>query len=213
MWGQVVHYRCRKQSITATSTFDSELRALFECIERANQLRASLVQMGIISESEPIIVRCDNASTVKTLKNPLGTDKVGHIEFEDTSNIDTSELEFDLQKYLADEPYQTHKLQEKLILSRVMEMVEKEQIIVSHVPGAENIADLETKCLPLEKFYYCVTRCMCLNIQGKGRHVGGICDCVELPDLKKLREDRDVIISDEEVVEVFNCNYCAPNVE
>jgi len=184
MWGQVVHFSSRKHAITSTSTFDAELRTIMEVLEKATVMKANLVELGLMKEEDPILVRSDSETAVKTLNNPLGTQKAGHLEFEDVR-------EFDLQEYLVRYPGQTIKLQEKLILSRVVELVEQKRIKVVHVAGVSNIADYLTKCLGPEKFYWCIIRSMCLDVTKAGPHKGGVCDCVTLPKFKNLRNCSD----------------------
>ena len=193
MWGQVVHYRSRKHGITSTSTFDSEIRTIMEVLEKALVMKANLVQLGLMKESEAILVHSDSETAVKTLNNPLGTEKTGHLEFDDFRKCDEN-YEFDLQYYLLNNPEQTEKLQEKLLISRVAELIDQKKVRLVHVPGVDNISDFLTKCLGAEKLYWCLIRCMCLDTNGKGKHANGICDCISLPNFKSLRK-KEVAIS------------------
>ena len=192
MWGQVVHYRSRRHTITSTSTFDSEIRAIMEALEKAIVMKQNLVELGLMGEKDPILVRSDSETAVKTLNNPLGSEKMGHLEFEDPRRYVGDEWEFDLQKYLVQYPEQTKKLQEKLLLSRVAELVGQKKIRLVHVPGVENISDFLTKCLGPEKFYWCTIRSMCLDVSQRVQHEKGLCDCVALPDFKNLRQKKQV---------------------
>lgn len=198
MWGQLVHWRCRKHAITSTSTFDSEIRTLHECIQKAEQMKQNLVQIGIVDQGEPIRVYCDNEGTVTSLNNPLGTEKTGHLEFDNSRFYDDPIEEFDLMSYLEWNPEQSHKKQEQLNLCRIMEMVEKKSLIVIHVAGDENLADMLTKCLPAAKFYYCLLRCMCLDVTKPVDHYDGICRCVDVPwnqagkEVVEILEDIDL---------------------
>ena len=196
LWGMLVHWGSGKHKITSTSTFDSEIRTLYEAVLRAIVMRKHLIQMGAMTEEERVVVQCDNEGTVKTMNNPHGTSKIGYIEF-------------DIVEFLKEHPDITEKMQEQLILSRVMEMVEGGIFKIVHIEGDKNESDLMTKCLPAAKFYYCTTRTMCLDVTRTPNHKGGICKCLELPSWalgkgnrpklmrkgdNKRREDNEVVL-------------------
>ncbi|KAL6311476.1 hypothetical protein AAG906_012064 [Vitis piasezkii] len=81
VWGNLVTWRSKKQSVVARSSAEAEFRAMAHGICEGMWLQRILKELGIISNST-MIVLCDNKATISIAKNPVQHDKTKHVEID-----------------------------------------------------------------------------------------------------------------------------------
>merc|ERR1712076_341206 len=73
MSGGCVSYRCKTQSLTATSSTESEFYAAVSAGKQAKYLRSILTELGFPPEA-PTKLYCDNQSAIKMINAKVPTE-------------------------------------------------------------------------------------------------------------------------------------------
>ncbi|RVW93973.1 Retrovirus-related Pol polyprotein from transposon TNT 1-94 [Vitis vinifera] len=81
VWGNLVTWRSKKQSVVARSSAKAEFRAMAHGICEGMWLQRILKELGIISNST-MTVLCDNKATISIAKNPIQHDRTKHVEID-----------------------------------------------------------------------------------------------------------------------------------
>lgn len=81
VWGNLVTWRSKKQSVVSRSTTESELRALALGICEGIWLKRLLVELGLFTGGS-IKMFCDNQAAINIAKNPVHHDKTKHVEID-----------------------------------------------------------------------------------------------------------------------------------
>jgi hypothetical protein len=85
--GMLIAWHSGKHSITSTSSFDTEIRALYSSLEKGLVINKTLKELGLMRRTDPLIVYCDNLATVKVLKNNMDSKKVSRLDFHNMKNL------------------------------------------------------------------------------------------------------------------------------
>ncbi|RVW95281.1 Retrovirus-related Pol polyprotein from transposon RE1 [Vitis vinifera] len=81
VWGNLVTWRSKKQSVVARSSAEAEFSAMAHGICEGMWLQRILKELGIISNST-MTVLCDNKATISIAKNPVQHDRTKHVEID-----------------------------------------------------------------------------------------------------------------------------------
>ena len=81
VWGNLVTWRSKKQSVVARSSAEAEYRALAQSICEGLWIKRLLEELRI-STSEPMKVFCDNLAAISIAKNPVHHDRTKHVEID-----------------------------------------------------------------------------------------------------------------------------------
>ncbi|RVW63221.1 Retrovirus-related Pol polyprotein from transposon RE1 [Vitis vinifera] len=81
VWGNLVTWRSKKQSVVSRSSAEAEFRAMAHDICEEIWLRRVLKELKI-SDEEPMKMFCDNQSTISIAKNPVHHDRTKHVEID-----------------------------------------------------------------------------------------------------------------------------------
>ncbi|RVW64787.1 Retrovirus-related Pol polyprotein from transposon RE1 [Vitis vinifera] len=81
VWGNLVTWRSKKQSVVARSSAEAEFRAMAHEICERMWLQRILKELGIISNST-MTVLCDNKATISIAKNPVQHNRTKHVEID-----------------------------------------------------------------------------------------------------------------------------------
>ncbi|RVW59644.1 Retrovirus-related Pol polyprotein from transposon RE1 [Vitis vinifera] len=81
VWGNLVTWRSKKQSVVARSSAEAEFRAMAHGICERMWLQRILKELGIISNST-MTVLCDNKATISIAKNPVQHNRTKHVEID-----------------------------------------------------------------------------------------------------------------------------------
>ena len=81
VWGNLVTWRSKKQSVVARSSAEAEFRALSQGICEGMWLRRLLKELRIPIE-ESMMVFCDNQAAISIAKNPVHHDRTKHVELD-----------------------------------------------------------------------------------------------------------------------------------
>ncbi|RVW35272.1 Retrovirus-related Pol polyprotein from transposon TNT 1-94 [Vitis vinifera] len=81
MWGNLVTWRSKKQSVVARSSAEAKFKAMAHGICEGTWLQRILKELGIISNST-MTVLCDNKATISIAKNPVQHDRTKHVEID-----------------------------------------------------------------------------------------------------------------------------------
>ena len=81
VWGNLVTWRSKKQSVVSRSSAEAEFRALALGICEGMWIRRLLGEQGLVME-KPIKMFCDNQATISIAKNPAHHDRTKHIEID-----------------------------------------------------------------------------------------------------------------------------------
>ncbi|RVW33967.1 Retrovirus-related Pol polyprotein from transposon TNT 1-94 [Vitis vinifera] len=79
VWGNLVTWRSKKQSVVARSSAEAEYRALAQGICEGIWIKRVLSELGQTSSS-PILMMCDNQATISIAKNLVHHDRTKHVE-------------------------------------------------------------------------------------------------------------------------------------
>ncbi|RVW26161.1 Retrovirus-related Pol polyprotein from transposon TNT 1-94 [Vitis vinifera] len=80
VWGNLVTWRSKKQSVVARSSAEAEYRALAQGICEGIWIKRVLSELGQTSSS-PILMMCDQAA-ISIAKNPVHHDRTKHVEID-----------------------------------------------------------------------------------------------------------------------------------
>ena len=81
VWGNLVTWRSKKQSVVSRSSAEAEFRAMAHGICEGIWLRRVLKELKI-SDEEPMKMFCDNQSAISIAKNPVHHDRTKHVEID-----------------------------------------------------------------------------------------------------------------------------------
>ncbi|RVX15531.1 Retrovirus-related Pol polyprotein from transposon RE1 [Vitis vinifera] len=81
VWGNLVTWRSKKQSVEARSSAKAEYRALAQGICEGIWIKRVLSELGQTSSS-PILMMCDNQAVISIAKNPVHHDRTKHVEID-----------------------------------------------------------------------------------------------------------------------------------
>ncbi|RVW74425.1 Retrovirus-related Pol polyprotein from transposon RE1 [Vitis vinifera] len=81
VWGNLVTWRSKKQSVVARSSAEAEYRALAQGICEGIWIKRVLSELGQTSSS-PILMMCDNQAAISIAKNPVHHDRTKHVEID-----------------------------------------------------------------------------------------------------------------------------------
>ncbi|RVW99259.1 Retrovirus-related Pol polyprotein from transposon RE2 [Vitis vinifera] len=81
VWGNLVTWRSKKQSVVAKSSAEAEYRALAQGICEGIWIKRVLSELGQTSSS-PILMMCDNQAAISIAKNPVHHDRTKHVEID-----------------------------------------------------------------------------------------------------------------------------------
>nr|CAN61409.1 hypothetical protein VITISV_035127 [Vitis vinifera] len=96
VWGNLVTWRSKKQSVVARSSAEAEYRALAQGICEGIWIKRVLSELGQTSSS-PILMMCDNQAAISIAKNPVHHDRTKHVEIDRhfiTEKLDQEDLTF-----------------------------------------------------------------------------------------------------------------------
>lgn len=81
VWGNLVTWRCKKQTVVARSSSEAELRSLESGICEGMWLKRLLAEL-ILDNKQPVQINCDNQSTLSIAKDPVQHDRTKHVEID-----------------------------------------------------------------------------------------------------------------------------------
>ena len=81
VWGNLVTWRSKKQSVVSRSSAEAEFLAMAHGICEGIWLRRVLKELKI-SDEEPMKMFCDNQSAISIAKNPVHHDRTKHVEID-----------------------------------------------------------------------------------------------------------------------------------
>ncbi|RVW64174.1 Retrovirus-related Pol polyprotein from transposon RE1 [Vitis vinifera] len=81
VWGNLVTWRSKKQSVVARSSAEVEYRALAQGICEGIWIKRVLSELGQTSSS-PILMMCDNQAAISIAKNLVHHDRTKHVEID-----------------------------------------------------------------------------------------------------------------------------------
>lgn len=79
LWGNLVTWRSKKQSVVAQSSAEAEFKAMAHGICEGMWLRRILNELGITAP-QPISMYCDNQAAIRIARNPVHHDQTKHVE-------------------------------------------------------------------------------------------------------------------------------------
>ncbi|RVW87743.1 Retrovirus-related Pol polyprotein from transposon RE1 [Vitis vinifera] len=85
VWGNLVTWRSKKQSVVVRSSAEAEYRALAQGICEGTWIKRILSKLGQTSSS-PILMMCDNQATISIVKNPCIMTGPSTLRLTDTSS-------------------------------------------------------------------------------------------------------------------------------
>ncbi|RVW90647.1 Retrovirus-related Pol polyprotein from transposon RE1 [Vitis vinifera] len=85
VWGNLVTWRSKKQSVVARSSAEAEYRALAQGICEGIWIKRVLSELGQTSSS-PILMMCDNQAAISIAKNLVHHDRTNTLRLTDTSS-------------------------------------------------------------------------------------------------------------------------------
>ncbi|KAL5851107.1 hypothetical protein ACOSQ3_006225 [Xanthoceras sorbifolium] len=80
VWGNLVTWRSKKQSVVARSSAEAEFRAMAHEVCEGIWLRRLLKELWMVTE--PITIFCDNQAAIRIAKNPVHHDRTKHVEID-----------------------------------------------------------------------------------------------------------------------------------
>lgn len=81
VWGNLVTWRSKKQSVVARSSAEAEFRSLSQGICEGIWIQRVLAELGM-GNSKSIRLYCDNQAAISIAKNPVHHDRTKHIEID-----------------------------------------------------------------------------------------------------------------------------------
>ena len=81
LWGNLVTWRSKKQTVVSRSSAEAELRAMAHGVCEGVWLKLLLKEMGLPLESS-VKFLCDNQATISIAKNPEYHDRIKHVEID-----------------------------------------------------------------------------------------------------------------------------------
>ena len=81
VWGNLVTWRSKKQSVVARSSAEAEFRAMAQGICEGIWLNRLLEELWVPLK-HPIVLYCDNQAAISIAKNPVHHDRTKHVEID-----------------------------------------------------------------------------------------------------------------------------------
>ncbi|RVW87157.1 Retrovirus-related Pol polyprotein from transposon TNT 1-94 [Vitis vinifera] len=81
VWGNLVTWRSKKQSVVARSSAEAEFRAMAQGICEGIWLNRLLEELRVPLK-HPMVLYCDNQATISIAKNPVHHDRTKHVEID-----------------------------------------------------------------------------------------------------------------------------------
>lgn len=81
VWGNLVTWRSKKQSVVARSSSEAELRALAQGVCELIWIKRILRELKL-QRTEPLKLYCDNKSAINIAHNPVHHDRTKHVEID-----------------------------------------------------------------------------------------------------------------------------------
>ncbi|KAL4562118.1 hypothetical protein LXL04_034312 [Taraxacum kok-saghyz] len=81
VWGNLVTWRSKKQTVVSRSSAEAEYRAIAHGVCELMWIRRVLTELKIPYE-EPMVLYCDNTSAISISKNPVHHDRTKHVEID-----------------------------------------------------------------------------------------------------------------------------------
>ncbi|RVW56555.1 Retrovirus-related Pol polyprotein from transposon RE1 [Vitis vinifera] len=81
VWGNLVTWRSKKQSVVARSSADAEFRAMAQGICEGIWLNRLLEELRVPLK-HPMVLYCDNQAAISIAKNPVHHDRTKHVEID-----------------------------------------------------------------------------------------------------------------------------------
>ncbi|RVW56778.1 Retrovirus-related Pol polyprotein from transposon TNT 1-94 [Vitis vinifera] len=81
VWGNLVTWRSKKQSVVARSSAEAEFRAMAQGICEGIWLNRLLEELRV-SLKHPMVLYCDNQAAISIAKNPVHHDRTKHVEID-----------------------------------------------------------------------------------------------------------------------------------
>ena len=81
VWGNLVTWRSKKQSVVARSSAEAEFRAMAQGICEGIWLNRLLEELRVLSK-HPLVLYCDNQAAISIAKNPVHHDRTKHVEID-----------------------------------------------------------------------------------------------------------------------------------
>lgn len=79
VWGNLVTWRSKKQSVVARSSAEAEFRAAAQGICEALWIKLLLEELKVVYE-KPMKLLCDNKAAISICHNPVHHDRTKHVE-------------------------------------------------------------------------------------------------------------------------------------
>jgi len=79
--GGAISYRCKRQSITATSSTEAEFLAAVATVKHAQYMRAIMTDLGFPPKG-PTAMYCDNQSAINMINDRVPTERSRHIDIQ-----------------------------------------------------------------------------------------------------------------------------------
>jgi hypothetical protein len=79
--GNLISWRSKKQNVIAQSTIEAKYRAMTQGVSEELWLRKLLQKLGLL-EDKPIMLYCDNKTTINIANNPVQHDKTKYVEID-----------------------------------------------------------------------------------------------------------------------------------
>jgi hypothetical protein len=81
VWGNLVTWRSKKQTVVSTSSAEAELRAVEKGVCEGIWVMRLLKELGIQHDG-PMQLWCDNKASIEMVKNPVYHDRTKHVEID-----------------------------------------------------------------------------------------------------------------------------------
>ena len=81
VWGNLVTWRSKKQTVVSRSSAEAEFRALALAICEGMWIQRLLRELNVTTE-KPVQMFCDNQAAISIAKNPVHHDRTKHIEID-----------------------------------------------------------------------------------------------------------------------------------
>ncbi|KAK4253186.1 hypothetical protein QN277_010781 [Acacia crassicarpa] len=81
VWGNLVTWRSKKQTVVSPSSAEAELRAINKGVCEGMWIIILLKELGIQHE-EPMNLWCDNKTSIEMVKNPIYHDQTKHVDID-----------------------------------------------------------------------------------------------------------------------------------
>lgn len=122
VWGNLVTWRSKKQSVIARSSAEAEFRAAAQAICEGMWIKRVLNELRITS-LDPIRILYDNEAAVRIAKNPVHYDRTKHVE------IDRHFIKEKIESRILQMAYTPTQLQVADVLTKALPRIKFEELI------------------------------------------------------------------------------------